>query len=259
MSLTRVYVQKRDGDFASEEDYAAWLAFSARGIPVAPYTWDDLAAGRLELTPETLVVGSVRCVEEALRQLRVTPPVPLDLPTSLATYRGRTVWESDFGTLHRDLVADRCGPVFIKPRDDAKAFVGHVVRTEADLKPTMRFPAGMRLLVSEVVDFVSEWRFYVLRGTVVGVGHYAGDPLQFPDADTIRTAVRDFADAPVAYGLDFGLAGGKTLLVEANDAYSIGLYGLSPPLYADMLEARWRELVSAQPVGVTSPAASASR
>lgn len=242
-SPARVFVQKRDGEFASEEDYAAWLAFTARGTPVAGYTWDDLAAGRLALARDSLVVGSVRCVEAALRLLGVTPPRPLDLPDALAAYRGRAVWASDFGTLHRDLVAGRCGPVFVKPLDDPKAFVGHVVRSEIDLKPTMRFPAGTRVLLSEVVEFVSEWRFYVLRGEVVGVGHYAGDPLRFPDPETIRATVRDYAGAPAAYGLDFGVTASGSLLVEANDAYSLGLYGLPPPVYADMLAARWAELV----------------
>jgi hypothetical protein len=102
----------------------------------------------------------------------------------------------------------------------------------------------MRLLASEVVEFTSEWRFYVLRGVVVGVGHYAGDPLVFPDPAVVRSAVTDFAGGcPAAYGLDFGVSAGRTLLVEANDAYAIGVYGLPPPVFAEMLEARWLELV----------------
>jgi len=242
--VSRVLVQRRDGEFASEEDYVAWLAFAVRGTPVGFYTWDELVGGNCALDRDCLVVGSVRCVEEALRKLGVAPPRPLDLPPCLAVYRGRRVWESDFGTLHRQLVKGETGPVFIKPLDDPKAFVGHVVHREADLKSTMRFPATMKLLVSEVVEFASEWRFYVLRGVIVGVGHYSGDPLLFPDAEVVRSAVRDYVgESPAAYGLDIGVSCGRSLLVEANDAYSIGLYGLSPPVYAEMLEARWLELM----------------
>ena len=49
--------------------------------------------------------------------------------------------------------------------------------------------------------------------------------------------------APAAYGLDFGVtADGRTLLVEANDGFALGCYGLDPVIYAEMLEARWCEL-----------------
>src|SRR6516162_8008398 len=204
--VERVLVQKRDGEFASEEDYAIWLAFMVRGVPVQTYTRDDMLAGRCELRRDTLVVGSVRCVHAALQQLGVPIPKPLDLPESLASYRGRRIWTSDWGTIHREFLAGRTEPIFVKPLDDVKAFVGYVLRTRADLEPTMSCPAHMKLLVSEVVDFASEWRSYVLRGEVIGVGHYKGDPLRFPDPEVIRSAVKDFqAESPVAYGLDFGI------------------------------------------------------
>lgn len=35
----------------------------------------------------------------------------------------------------------------------------------------------------------------------------------------------------------------RTLLVEANDGFSFGSYGLDPKLYVRMLAARWRELM----------------
>jgi hypothetical protein len=243
--IERVLVQKRDGEFASEEDYAVWLAFMVRGVPVQTYTRDDMLAGRCELRRDTLVVGSVRCVHAALQQLGVSIPKACDLPESLASYRGRRIWTSDWGTIHREFLAGRTEPIFVKPLDDVKAFVGYVLRTRADLEPTMSCPAHMKLLVSEVVEFVSEWRSYVLRGEVIGVGHYKGDPLRFPDPEVIRSAVKDFqAESPVAYGLDFGItAAGRSLLIEVNDGYAIGSYGLPAPKLAEMYEARWLELV----------------
>ena len=41
----------------------------------------------------------------------------------------------------------------------------------------------------------------------------------------------------------FGVTGeGRTLLIEMNDGYSIGCYGLNDVLYAKFLYARWAEL-----------------
>ena len=39
---------------------------------------------------------------------------------------------------------------------------------------------------------------------------------------------------------------GRTLLVEINDGYSRGCYGLPPNLYAQLLSARWAELVGTE-------------
>ncbi|MEJ0101624.1 MAG: ATP-grasp domain-containing protein [Bacteroidota bacterium] len=47
------------------------------------------------------------------------------------------------------------------------------------------------------------------------------------DYKVIEKAVKAFKDSPKAYALDFGLtADGRLLLVEANEGYSIGSYGL---------------------------------
>jgi hypothetical protein len=52
-------------------------------------------------------------------------------------------------------------------------------------------------------------------------------------------------ETPAAFGNDFGVAAdGRTLLVEVNDAYSLGYVGLRTVPYANMLEDRWVELVA---------------
>ncbi len=247
MKIARVLVQKRDGEFAAEEDYIAWLAFSVKGYPIRFYTWDELKAGRCELARDCLVVGGPRSVREALRQLGVQAPAETNLPECLAPYRGRRTWVTDWDTIHRGLLEGRHEPVFVKPMEDVKAFTGYVITSKADLEPTIRFSARMKLLASEVVNFLSEWRIYVLRSEVIGIAHYAGDAFRYPDPEVVQSAIHDYKpEAPVAYGIDFGITeDGRTLLVEVNDAYSLGAYGLSPPKYAEMLEARWVEIVEA--------------
>jgi len=49
--------------------------------------------------------------------------------------------------------------------------------------------------------------------------------------------------APNAYCLDWGvLQDGRTVLVEMNEGYAFGHYGLNPISYARMLSARWFEM-----------------
>jgi phage terminase large subunit len=85
---------------------------------------------------------------------------------------------------------------------------------------------------------------------VVGGGFYAGDIFLHPNAETVRAAIDAFQpEAPVAYGIDFGVTNdGRTLLVEVNDAFALGCYGLSAVEYAEMLEDRWLEVVSEKAV-----------
>ncbi|MMZ67938.1 hypothetical protein D1872_305770 [compost metagenome] len=57
--------------------------------------------------------------------------------------------------------------------------------------------------------------------------------------------VSQFQAAPKGYAVDFGLTDkGETLLVEVNDGYSLGHYGLFSLDYAKLLSARWAELTS---------------
>jgi hypothetical protein len=96
------------------------------------------------------------------------------------------------------------------------------------------------------VEFVAEWRYFVHKQQIVGVGHYAGDVFRHPDATVVRAAIDAYqAEAPIAYGIDFGVtADGRTWLVEVNDAFALGCYGLGAVEYAAMLEDRWQQVVS---------------
>ena len=99
---------------------------------------------------------------------------------------------------------------------------------------------------------MSEWRYFVRRGAVVGLAHYRGAWAVVPDAAAVRRAVADYAPAPAAYALDFGVAAdGRTLLVEANDAFALGPHGLDAVEYARVLEDRWLELVGVGREGVS--------
>jgi hypothetical protein len=59
--------------------------------------------------------------------------------------------------------------------------------------------------------------------------------------------VRSYVDSPSAYSIDIGLTDiDETIIVEINDGYSLGSYGLDPLLYAKLLSARWAELTGTE-------------
>jgi hypothetical protein len=247
MPIARVMIQKDAGEFVSPNGYAAWRGFVDRGFETAFFEWPALRDGQLDVEPSTLIVGGVGAVTFALKRLGLAMPTIDDLPEPLAEFRGRRVWRSTLADIRGNYKGSEAAQpaVFVKPLRDPKAFPAQVVAGFRDLIPTSRMPGEAEVLASDPIEFVSEWRFFVLRGRVVGGGWYAGDPLTFPDAAIVGRAVNTWgAAAPAGYGIDFGIAAdGRTLLVEVNEGYSLGCLGLRPMLYSQILEARWIELM----------------
>jgi hypothetical protein len=240
MFLRRVYIKKAGGELASEACYAAWRGFTYKAYPLDFFEWDDLTQRRLVLDQRTLVVGGTVAVHTALRQIGVEIPTPLNLPESLMAYAGRRVWTTTFGQVRQ------CQdfPLFVKPLLQTKTFAGSVLTCDQDLQSLRHLEDELAVQAAEPVVFLSEWRYFVHQQTVVGVAHYKGDWSVVPDSATVKLAVADYSTAPVAYALDFGFSSdGQTLIIEANDAFALGPYGLDAVVYATMLEDRWLELV----------------
>jgi hypothetical protein len=243
--VERVLVQKKNGEFATVNGWVAWSGFDQKGYPISYFEWPQLRDGQIRPTPGTLVVGGVATVLHALRLFGVAPPT-IDYPAPLRPFLGRDLRPATMGAIRGLLAEDDPQPLFVKPRAAHKAFTGYVLSAFRDLIPTAPHPDDLAVWASEVVEFVSEWRYFVRRHEVIGVGHYRGDPFAHPDGATVRAGVAAYrGEAPAAYAIDFGVtADGRTLLVEVNDAYSLGHIGLRPVPYANMLEDRWVELVA---------------
>lgn len=155
----------------------------------------------------------------------------------------------------------------MKPRYHVKQFPGTVVEHGRSVANIVGRGRSSRddddddcLYVSQVVDFVREYRVFVLRGHILGTHLYreSDEDTDHGDLDrsVVEAAVQDLEGSTyrtVAYALDFGVVvrrptdtanHGQTLLVEWNDAYALGSYGLPATLYTDMLVERWKEIVT---------------
>jgi hypothetical protein len=258
MRVRRVYIKKAGGEIASEACYAAWRGFSQLGYPLDFFEWEDLTQRCLRLDPLTLVVGGTIAVHMALRQIGAEAPPPLNLPLPLLGFAGRRVWETTLGAVRLSFRSGQGAPVFVKPLAETKSFPGCVVTGEGKLGGLQHLADDLGVQAAEPVAFVSEWRYFVHHGTVAGLAHYRGEWSVVPDSDTVRRAVAAYSRGPAAYSLDFGVtADGRSLLVEANDAFALGAYGLDAVAYARMLEDRWLELVGVE--GPAKPSPSADR
>ncbi len=233
-----VYIEANDvGEWMNVNCFAAYDGFTLLGDYVQKFHLRDL--DKLPLDAATIVHGNIGTVCAALRQIGIAPPAILNLPHELEAFAGRAVWESTLGEIRKleNL------PVFIKPMREGKSFTGHVVYKFHDLLETSAFDDDYAVCAQGVLFFQSEWRIFILRGEVLGIGHYKGDPLLFPDAKRIAEIVAAYQDPLVAHSVDVGVdENGETYLVELNDAYALGHYGLPTYRYAAMIKARWDEM-----------------
>lgn len=60
----------------------------------------------------------------------------------------------------------------------------------------------------------------------------------------VKTALAAYLpEAPATFSLDVGVTeAGATLVVEVNDGYALGAYGLMLLAYAKFLSARWAQM-----------------
>jgi hypothetical protein len=223
--------------------------FAQRGYEVIRFDFAAIDSGLLDddllNRPDEMVVrGGVGTIRRILQRAGRPAPPNFDLPESLQSRIARRHWPSTLGEVRRLVNSEGFQPLHVKPLLEHKLFKGTVVRAFRDLIATAHIPAETPVLVQEYVEFVSEWRAAILNDRVLNIAHYLGDPLLFPDPQVVRDAVTEFEGRPVAFCMDWGVtSAGQTLLVEINDGYSFGNYGLRGPEFTAMIEARWRELM----------------
>lgn len=252
--MTTVYVQQNlDGEWINDSAYKAARGFYERGAEVLPFHYDAMVGGEVPLTRETIVFGGVSAVKTALEQLDIQPPTVMDYPHCMRRGFMETVpVEKTLAQITEQLQRPGFSPVFIKPSRQHKLFTGLVIGGIEDILKVVGVPEDTKVWVMRPITYVSEYRVFIHHGKIVGMSHYKGDPLVFPDVHRVKKMVtRAKAIQAVAFSLDVGVASfparpepiqNPTLLVEMNDAYALGSYGLPQWKYVQMIEDRWNQM-----------------
>lgn len=234
----KVYIRKSfDDEIAGHNFYAAFDGFKQMGFEIVFFkNINEVSDNKLE----DIIVSYVEDVRIALSKHGIVTP-EIDYPEELKNFLGRKIWKSKLSVIANE---PNNWNVFIKPVEDKK-FTGVVVRSTKDLIGCGTWNEDTEILCSEVVNFVAEWRCFVRYGKILDVRRYKGDWKVHFDPKIIEEAISKFTSAPNGYSIDFGLTDkGETLLIEVNDGYSLGYYGLFNLDYAKLLSARWAELTN---------------
>lgn len=244
--MMRTFVRRDSrGEYASPNFAVAAEGFRQLGREVVGY--GDVSEIVQGLTRDDIVVDFVDESRQALEHLGVALPAVPTYPGDLARFLGRKIWAS---TINRVAASPEEWPVFVKPRDDSKNFTGVLVRSTRDLIGCGDPEYNTPVWCSAPLRFLREWRCFVRSGEIVDVRPYKGDWRVHHDSAVIEDAVSAWKEQPQGCALDFGLdEHRRTVLVEVNDGFALGAYGLLPIEYARLLAARWTELVDVTPHG----------
>lgn len=244
--ISKAYIHEYGNNNVEPEHLDVKETLESRGIECQFFTTKKLSRNQLLIDENTLVVGDNPTMLNVLKRLGINWTND-SYPESLRKYLKRNVWESSIRKFLMERYSSEIANVFVKPKSKAKLFTGFVVNSNLDLYRLDGIAKETDLYCSSVVKWLSEYRVFVNKSKIVGVKNYDGDENLPLDMKLIESAINDFEKSNQrtdAYGIDFGvLEDGTTALIEWNDGFALGSYGLDKEVYTDLILARWNELL----------------
>lgn len=217
----------QSGDYMRKEK----SAISRTTLPCVDCSYDELS--ELE-GADYIPVGTVEYVNEYCRIKNITPPTNISYPVELVKFLNRSVWQSSYSFAKEYQ--------FVKPRN-TKVFTGAVKK---DIEETVKDDEPV--WISDPIIFTAEFRFYILENNIVGYSRYDdGDDNIEPDIDTVQQMITEYTKSPIGYVLDVGPVDNKTVLIEVNDGWSLGLYPwgtMTNDKYVELITKRWCEIAN---------------
>jgi len=255
--MTAFVLTDNDGQIKDRDMLDLYDGYLELCLPVKMFKESDLHCNQSLISKEDIFGGHVDICRIIWRNLKVAEPFVSCYPPLLQSFFERTIRQTTLESFYKTLEENKDfgTEYFVKPVKN-KVFTGYTCITPQDLDK-LQCSKKTEVYVSSYVKFGAEFRAYIYKDKIVDAFRYWGDDWSAVfDRSIVEAMVLALAGTmPVFYSLDFGTSEGKTLLVEVNDGYALGNYGLAPKPYAEMTIARWKEilcLTTSNPIVVSS-------
>lgn len=231
-----IYLQKNpDENIPSLFDTAcAMYGAIDEGLSYKLITYDDVKNGKYDLLiRKNLFVGSVEFMQMVFSRVGLED---VRLPMN-SNRKSITMKLNEAKSLIN---------VFIKPKH-IKLFTGLVL--DGCSYPILNtFDGETEVLVYDVIhpNIVSEWRVYVNKNKILDSHFYSGELTIHPDYTYVLDVINKNKeyDFPDTYVIDIGiLLDNKNIVIEYNDMWAIGNYGMPNYLYLMCLKERYFQIV----------------
>lgn len=198
-------------------------------------SFDEVHRGKFDnLIKRNLFVGSVEFMNEVFSRIGKTN---VGLPrTSNRPFEIMTIQEA------LDKTSDG-SKLFIKSVD-IKVLTG-IVLDGCKYSSVNSLDPNTKVMAYDVFEskIVSEWRMYINKNKIVDSHCYNDGFDILPDYSYAKEVIKENIDFPCAYTLDMGiLENGRNVVIEFNDMWSIGNYGIPNDMYLKLLKDRYFEI-----------------
>lgn len=254
----RAFLETNNGEWF--DDYVYMSVQPLLRLDIQIIKAEELDGYFKKIKPEIddIFIGSVEGTIAFWKQLGITPPAYLGYPVEFSAYYNRNISVAKFGSItHNDL------PIFIKPKNNVKEFTGFVLEKNSTLTNINLYVKDISpdtiVYVSDPIQIESEYRCFVHKNKLVGMKHYAGDFTKFPDMKSIQFLIERYArNAPISYTLDVAVTEiegqiSNISVIEVNDFWAIGGYGLDGKTYVRMLIDRFQHIKQKHIIDTAQP------
>ena len=233
------------GDYHSHNIAQAVYGFRELGAEIIKYHKIDEIYDLV--SREDIVLDYIDQIKTIFNKFNVEIP-NLDYPVALSNYYGRTIWRDTINSINSN--PEKWG-IFVKPIRE-KAFTGKIIKDTSDLVGCGSCYENYEVYCSEILNIKREWRAFILYDELIDIRPYNGDYHYQYNTNVLDSVIKSFCrweERPMACSIDFaviedGFGNKKTIVVEVNDAYALGCYGLNHIDYAKLISARWAQLLN---------------
>lgn len=204
-------------------------------------TIDELGAGQLDLLINKYpTIGSVDFMHTVFSRLNFQKS-----PT-VQYYSDSPYQIINLGII-RNLFANNHPPKFIKPV--IKKLFGGFVADSDNIKSLNGFSDNVEIIVAEPFrkQIISEFRIYVHNNKIIDSRNYSGFVFTTPNYDFIQRIIETNKNFPCAYTIDVAIFDdGENVVIEFDDMWAVGNYGVDNAKYLEMLIDRYNEILKSK-------------
>lgn len=263
---------RTNGEYHSQNIAHAVFGFRELGAEIVKY--EEVAEIFDWVTRDDIVLDYIDQCNSIFNKFGVTPNVP-DYPDVMKEFLGRKIWIDKINSISMDKSKWSKG-TFVKPVKN-KVFTGRVIQSITDLVGCGSCYENYEVYVSEAVDIKAEWRCFILYDKILDIRPYGAYVLigrdeswkyhfDYKVVENMLEKFKTWENRPVACSIDIAVIDRdipvkiidendkviglrrrpdyKTILIEFNDAYALGNYGLHHVAYAKLISARWSQLLN---------------
>lgn len=238
-----IFIQKSDTENLPHHFDAAsalYGSFDCGKLKYKLITVDGLSTISPMVIKSNLFVGSVEFMTEVFKKINISLS-DIKLPRNSNR-------DSQILTLREVRNRVKSGErFFIKPLSvNLKSFTGFVI-DEMIYTSIANISNDTYIRVYEPFKspINSEWRVYVFNHKIADIRNYSGDLFNIPSEKYIHSIIEENKkDFPDTYVIDVGILENETnVVIEFNDMWAIGNYGISNDMYYRMLRQRYNDII----------------